>query len=255
MGNRQQHLIDKIVNIVKVCQRLDQKFFGANHDGNISVKFEDVLLATPTSVSKGALTPEMILTLDMEGNKIEGAGKPFSEIKLHLAAYRCREDAMAVVHAHPPFATARGLIGTPLKPAIPEAVVSIGDVTPVARYALPGAPENDEIISKALAEADVFMIQGNGVLSIGSDIEQAYLRLELVEHIAKIDFYANLMGKPFVLPDADVAKLIEKRASIGLGPKGRSATPQRHVPTDSAQVPGTLKELIAQEIRRVLEGN
>ena len=148
MGNRRDYIAK---NIVEVCQKLDSKGFGANHDGNISARFEDSLLATPTAESKGVITEEMIIRLDMDGKKLEGIGNPFSEIKLHLAAYRARSNANAVVHAHPPFSTARGLTGKALTMNIPEAVVSISETIPVAPYAMPGAPENNSIIAKCHA--------------------------------------------------------------------------------------------------------
>src|SRR3989344_8023424 len=159
MGNRRDYLAKEIV---KFCLRLDQKGFGANHDGNISAKFEETLLATPTAVCKGFVTPEMILTLDFEGKKIEGLGKPFSEMQLHLAAYRARPEIAAVIHAHPPFATARGLVGEPLAPQLPEAVVSIGAQIPVVPFAMPGDAANESIIADGLGMADVLLLPGNG---------------------------------------------------------------------------------------------
>lgn len=238
MGDRKTYIINQIV---KYSQKLDAKNFGANHDGNISAKFDDVLLATPTAVSKGNIVADMIITLDMEGKKIAGIGKSFSEIKLHLAAYNSRSEAKAVVHAHPPFATAHGLVGKPLTPCLPEAIVSIGDVIPVTPFAMPGAPENDEIITNALNQADVFIMPGNGVLAIGDSVEQAYLRIELVEHIAKIQFYANQMGTPQTLAPENLQKLLAKRASIGLGPK----KPEKN----NLDV---IKKLITDEIRNLL---
>lgn len=233
-----------IVNdVVKYSQKLDQKGFTANHDGNISAKFGDVLLATPTSVSKGNVTSSQVITLDKNGNKIAGIGKPFSELKLHLIAYGARPDIKAVVHAHPPFATARGLLNLPIKPALPEAIVSIGEVVPVVTFAMPGAKENDDIIAKALAEVDVFMLPGNGVLAVGDSVEQAYLRLELVEHLAKIDYYARTMGTPMKLADNDIATLLAKRASIGLGPKKNIANLSQEVKVakDQQQLPDVKK--------------
>ena len=250
MGDRRTYLIDTIVNI---CLKLDSRGYGANHDGNVSVKFEDTLLATPTSVSKGAMVRDMIITLDMDGKKIEGIGKPFSEIQLHLAAYRARDEISAVVHAHPPFATARGLAGEALRPCLPEAVVSIGEVIPVAPFAMPGAEENSSLVAAALDRADVFMMQGNGVLSTGSDLEQAYLRLELVEHIAKIQYYAQSMGKPFTIPPEDMARLLEKRASIGLGPKAGGSLASAPGEKSRRDV-NDIREIIADEIRKVLKG-
>ncbi|MEI8054605.1 MAG: class II aldolase/adducin family protein [bacterium] len=234
MGNRRSFIVNEIV---KYSQKLDQKGFGANHDGNISVKLDDVLLATPTAVSKGNITADLVITLDKNGNKIAGFGKPFSEIKLHLIAYRERPEVNAVVHAHPPFATARGLLNLPIKPAIPEAIVSIGDIVPVVAFAMPGAKENDGIIAKALAEVDVFIMPGNGVFAVGDSVEQAYLRLELVEHLAKIDYYAQGRGMPMKLADEDVSSLMKKRSDIGLGPKKNVSE---------------LKRIILEEIKKVL---
>ncbi len=168
MGNRRDFLIDAIV---EVCQKMDQKGWVANHDGNVSLKFEDHLLATPTAVSKTDITPAMIIDLDMTGKKIAGVGNPFSEVKLHLAAYNARQDVGAVVHAHPPFAMARGMAGDDFSVNVPEAVVSIGDVIPVTPYAFPGSSENTNSIASALARADVFMMAGNGVLAVGRDLK------------------------------------------------------------------------------------
>jgi L-fuculose-phosphate aldolase len=239
-----------INEIVKYSQKLDQKGFGANHDGNISVKFDEVLLATPTAVSKGNITADLIITLDQEGNKISGIGKPFSEIKLHLVAYRTRPEINAVVHAHPPFVTARGLLNLPIKPSIPEAIVSLGDIIPVAQFAMPGAKENDAIMANILSQCDVFMLPGNGIFAVGDCVEQAYLRLELAEHLAKIDYYARQMGTPMALADQDVANLMEKRAAIGLGPKG-----PRHCEPHAARNDETLEKLILEEIKQILQSN
>lgn len=251
MGNRRSFIISEIV---KYSQKLEQKDFGANHDGNISVKFDDVLLATPTAVSKGNITADLIITLDKNGNKIDGIGKPFSEIKLHLVAYRVRPEINAVVHAHPPFATARGLLNLPIKPAIPEAIVSIGDIVPVVAFAMPGAKENDSIIANALAEVDVFIMPGNGVLAVGDCVEQAYLRLELVEHLAKMDYYARGMGTPMVLANESVASLMEKRVAIGLGPtKTIAVSTQKPGFTQNQQQISELERLILEEIKKVLQ--
>lgn len=255
MGDRKTYIINQIA---KYSQKLDQKGFGANHDGNISAKFEDVILATPTAVSKGDIVPDIVITLDHEGKKIAGIGNPFSEIKLHLTAYQARPDVKAVVHAHPPFATARGLVGLPLYPMLPEAIVSIGDIVPATEFAMPGAPENDAIVKQALEISDVFMLSGNGVIAVGDNIEQAYLRLELVEHLAKIQYYAENMGAPLKLVNQDIGKLLEKRASIGLGPQGRKKTINNITfvaerdPEPQKQSIDVIKDLIAKEIRKAM---
>jgi L-fuculose-phosphate aldolase len=255
MGNRRDYLIQAIADI---SQKLWAKGWVANHDGNISVRYEDLLLATPTAVSKGDIVPEMILTLDQEGNKLQGIGKPFSEIKLHLAAYRAREDINAVVHAHPPFAMARGLVGGDFEINVPEAIVSLGDIIPVTRYVIPGAKEHNEIVAEALGKGNVFMMAGNGVLSVGEDVEQAFLRIELLEHLLKIDYYAKTMGTVMRIPEEDKQELLEKRAAAGLGPKPVNfppapASPDREHKTQTPIQTDLIKDLIAQELKKVLK--
>lgn len=256
MGNPRDYLIK---NVVEISHKLHAMGWVANHDGNVTIKFAGQLLATPTAVSKADIVPEMILTLDMEGKKVQGIGKPFSEINLHLDAYKAREDITAVVHAHPPFSMARGLVdGGDIEIVIPEAVVSLGAVIPVVRYAFPGSMEHEQIIEEALSRCDVFIMAGNGVLSVGRDVKEAYLRMELLEHLLKIEYYAKSMGQVMTLPDADKQKLLGKRAAAGLGPKGSytPAPPSSGLPS----FPGspdkqkeTLKQIIAEEIKKALK--
>ncbi len=240
-----------INDIVTVCKRMWQKGFVANHDGNVSVRAGEVLLATPTAVSKADVIPETILTLDMNGNKLAGPLKPFSEIQLHIAAYRSRPDVAAVVHAHPPYATVLGACGVAIeKIFMPEAVVSIGDNVPVAEFAMPGSPENVRIISDIFSRANVCMLPGNGVLAVGKDIMQAYLRLELVEHLAKMQYIAKGIGRPFEMTRADMDKLLEKHAAAGLAAPG-AAGGSGNVPKQTEQY-DDIRRLIAEEVRAVL---
>ncbi len=252
MGNRRDYLIK---NIVEICQRLDTKGWVANHDGNVSVRYEDTLLATPTATSKADIVPEMIITLDKTGKKTAGIGKPFSEINLHLIAYEVREEITAVVHAHPPFAMARGLVGGDFEIVVPEAMVSIGDVIPTAPYALPGSTEHKKIVTDALCRSDVFMMTGNGVLSVGRDVKEAYLRMELLEHLLRIDYYARSMGSIKTIPPEDKKKLLEKRAAIGLGPQNIEAplaAPSNRPKGEEDAASALIRELVAGELKKVL---
>ncbi len=261
MGNRRDYLVQRIVEI---CHKMDQKGWVANHDGNVSTKFEDRLLATPTAVSKADIVPQIIITLDMEGKKIDGIGNPFSEIKLHLCAYKIRPEITAVVHAHPPYAMARGLAGGDFQIQIPEAIVSIGDTIPVAPYAFPGAPENDAILGDALCRSDVVIMAGNGVLSVGRDLGEAYLRMELLEHLLKIDHYTRSMGPIMTIPESDRQKLLDKRAALGLGPQHIApipstssslspSSPASSANLSTASTQDLVKSLIADELKKLLK--
>ena len=253
MDNGRESLIGAIVEI---CHKVAAKGWVANHDGNVTARFEGTLLSTPTAVSKADVTADMIITLDMEGKKLQGSGNPFSEIRLHLAAYRARPDIQAVVHAHPPLATAKGLAGGDFNVRLPEAVVSIGGSIPVIPYAFPGARENEVMAAAALGRGDLIMLAGNGVLAAGRDVKEAFLRMELLEHLLRIDHYARNMGPWLPLPAADKEKLLEKRVSLGLDPEKAAASSVRRSDKEAALVSSPsaelIRNLIVEELARIL---
>lgn len=207
--------------VVAASRRLHQNGWVANHDGNVSVRLKgNRFLITPTAVSKADVDDSMLIIVDAAGKVLEGRKKPFGELELHLAVYRARPEADAVLHAHPPHATAMGLAGAPLAPiALPEMVVSLGDKVPTLPKAMPKDPEALKRLEGAFGQVDAALIAGNGALSMGVDLEQALLRMELVEHYAKILTIAKQWGGVSALVDADVAKLLDARRKAGLGPR------------------------------------
>jgi L-fuculose-phosphate aldolase len=184
----------------------------ANHDGNISARLApDRLLCTPTATSKGDITAAMLLVLDGKGSKVMGTRRPFSELHLHLAAYKARPDIGVVMHAHPPTATGFAVAYTEIDPTImAEPVVSLGPTIPMVPFFPPKAEDLDRALAKALQVADVVLLAGHGVLTVGGDCEQALLRLELVEHLARITSAALPLGGARPLDRALVATLAAK---------------------------------------------
>lgn len=213
---------------------LHRRGWVANHDGNITHRTgaEQTFFATPTATSKAKVTAESILTVDASGAKVGTAGgRPFSELGLHLAVYAARPDVRAVVHAHPPHATGFAVAGLALEvPMIAEAVVSLGPSVPLVPFAAPGAGAASAL-APYLAEHDAVLLGNHGVLSWGSDLEQAYLRLELVEHLARIALVARQLGSVRALPTSVLPALAEARAKAGLGPRARGVAPTAAPPT------------------------
>src|SRR5262249_31790970 len=136
--------------LVAVSRRLHENGWVANHDGNVSVRLNgNRLLITPTAVSKRDVDDSMLLVVDLEGKVLEGRRKPFSELELPLAMYRARPEAEAVIHAHPPCATAFGLANAELSPiAMPELVVSLGARIPTLPRAMPKEKSGVEAVEK-----------------------------------------------------------------------------------------------------------
>lgn len=205
-------------DIIRYCQRLDQKGWVANHDGNISIRLPSGnFAATPTARFKGDLSEEDIIEVDASGKKIAGSGGAFSEMAVHLRVFKARSDVQAVVHAHPPSATAVGCANQEmLTSALPEAVVSLGPGIPLVGLALPNSDALWGELEPLLAHYDAVMVAGNGVFTWGKSIEQAYLRLELVEHLAKVLLASLPLGGPRLLEPNQVAALLKKRAEAGL---------------------------------------
>jgi L-fuculose-phosphate aldolase len=189
----------------------------ANHDGNVSARDGNRYIATPTATSKRLVAEKDLIEVDGKG-QVLGRGKAFGELGLHLVVYERRPDVGAVVHAHPPYATAIGASrGNPIeRPFIAEAVVSLGPVIPKLPFAQPG-----EDAKRALAPwcelVDAVILGNHGVIAWGKDCETALLRLELVEHLAKIAIAAVPLGGVEPLPDAALQPLLAARAKAGIG--------------------------------------
>lgn len=210
--------------LVATSRRLHTMGWVANHDGNVSVRLTgDRLLITPTAVSKLDVDEAMLLVVDLDGKVLEGRRKPFSELELHLAAYRARPEVECVLHAHPPHATAFGLVGVELGPvAMPELVVSLGDRIPTVPRLMPKTPELVKAVEATCGAVDAMLLGGNGALTLGASLEQALLRMELVEHYAKIVAVARGLGAIEPLPPAERTRLLEARAKAGLGPRPKA---------------------------------
>ncbi len=203
--------------ICEMGRRVYENGFVAANDGNISVKVSDnEYYCTPTGVSKGFMTPDMIIKIDANGNKLEGKLNPSSEIKMHLRVYRERPDVRAVVHAHPPVATAFTVAGIPLNQYIlPEAVLSLGDV-PTCEYGTPSTMEIPDSLMPYIQTHDAFMLKNHGALTVGCDLKKAIFVMEEVEFNAKICMYARQLGGVEEIPCAELEKLMELRKKFNM---------------------------------------
>lgn len=178
----------------------------AANDGNISVRTNSGFFCTPTGVSKGELTADMICELDPSGKLIAGPA-PSSEMKMHLKVYEERPDVFAVVHAHPPYATTYAIANEPLnRPITAEAIVALGEV-PVAPYGTPSTSEIPENIQPYLADHNALLLANHGALSWGADLRQAYMRMETLEFYARMMFQAEVLGRARELTEEELRVL------------------------------------------------
>jgi L-fuculose-phosphate aldolase len=204
-------------DIVEVGRRLWERGYVASNDGNISVRLDESrLMTTPKSVSKGFMTPDMMVVTDLEGRKISGQRDPSSELKMHLEVYRNRPDARAVVHAHPPTATGFAVAGIPLDRAVlAEVITTLGSI-PIAEYATPSTEELPAAVRKYVKAHDGLLLANHGALALAGDVMSAYYRMETIEHFAKISLVARTLGRENILSRDEVERLQGLRGMYGI---------------------------------------
>lgn len=240
--------------VIAVSRLLAERGWVANHDGNITVRVaEQRFLATPTATHKRLVDDKSLIEVDSGGRRIAGTARLFSEFNLHAAVYQRRDDVRAVVHAHPPHATAIACsAANPLaRPFMPEAVISIGATVPKVAFAMPGDAAA-QALAAVVADVDGALLESHGVIAWGADLELAYLRLELIEHMARIALLAQPLGGVRPLPESAVGELLQKRAKAGLGKAADKAT-RLPVPADErAHDCDDLARVIREELASAL---
>jgi L-fuculose-phosphate aldolase len=244
--------------IVEIGRRIWTRGYVASNDGNITVKLsDDELLTTPTGVSKGFMTVDMIIKCDRTGKVVAGSKdfRPSSEVKMHLDIYRERPDIKSVVHAHPPYATSFAVAGIPLnKCVLPEAIIVIGAV-PIAPYGLPSTMEIPDRARPYIQKSDAILLENHGALTLGSDLLNAYHKMETLEHTASIVWKAIQLGNLNVLPGEERDRLMTLREKFHLPGRVTScdATPMPSSMYGSSE-PGTLPDGIDEKtIRSIAE--
>lgn len=202
--------------ICEIGRRMYARNFVGGTDGNISVRLADgQFLCTPSGVSKGFMRPEDLVVAGPNAEKLHGAGKVTSEFHTHLACYEERPDIAAVVHAHPPLATAFTVAGVSLaEPVLPELVAALGGI-PVTAYATPGTPEGNEVVRPLIRRCDGVMLDRHGSVTVGATLEAAYFKLEKIEHAATVLLAARQLGSLRQLAREDVERALATREGYG----------------------------------------
>lgn len=202
--------------LLEAGRRLYERGFVASNDGNMSVLVSaGTLWTTPTGVSKGFMTEDMLVKTDLAGTVLEGTRKPSSELKMHLRVYQENPDLRAAVHAHPPAATSFAIAGLPLdRPILPEAIVQLGTV-PVAPYAEPGTQAVPDSIAPFCRDFGGVLLANHGALTWGYDLTQAYYRMETLEYYAQVTINSVfLLGRANALTGEQVERLTEQRQRL-----------------------------------------
>ena len=239
--------------ICEVGRRVYQRGYVAANDGNISVRMQDDrILCTPTGVSKGFITEDMLAICDLDGQQVAGTMRISSEIRMHLEIYKLRPDIYSVMHAHPPTATGFAVAGIELTQCVlPEVIVSLGGV-PLADYGTPGGTDIVEPMKPLLKDYDAILMANHGAVTLGKDVMDAHFKMETVEHFAKIALVAHQLGQVKTLSDGHVNELIDLRERFGI--VGRPSCERSELPLAGGgeEKPNELVEQITQEVLKKL---
>ena len=204
-------------DIVEAGRRMYARGYVASNDGNISARLDDGrLITTPKSVSKGFMTPDMMVVVDSEGRKMAGDRDPSSELPMHLEIYRNRPDVSAVVHAHPPLATGFAVAGIPLTRAVlAEVITTLGSI-PIAEYGTPSTAELPDAVRLDIPAHDGMLLANHGAVTCGPSVMGAYYKMETIEHFAKISLVARLLGRENLISREEVDRLQGLRGMYGI---------------------------------------
>lgn len=215
MDTKEKKLREQMCDI---GENLFNKGFVAANDGNISARLSaNEVLATPTATSKGYMTPDSIVKLDLEGNILEAKEGvlPSSEVKMHLRCYKAMEKCNGVVHAHPPYATGFAIKGEVLKKAtMPEVVIAMPEI-PLAAYGCPSTEEIPDSVEPYFDNYEAVLLESHGALTWGDTLMNAYLNMERLEYIAKLTFITRSIDGERELPKERIDELVALRPKYG----------------------------------------
>lgn len=208
--------------LIEVCRLLYQRNYTCGTEGNLSIRLNDsLILSTASNTCKGRIKASELLLSDLEGNLLPSlyqskGNKLSTELRMHLLAYKKRPDVRAIVHAHPATAVGFTVAGRSLADCVlPEVVCTLGSI-PTAPYATPSTDEVPDSISPFVDEHDAILLDHHGAITLGTDIWNAYYKMETVERFAQTLLVAELLGGSKQLETAQLKKLLSIRSVYGL---------------------------------------
>jgi L-fuculose-phosphate aldolase len=199
------------------CRQLAARGLIAGRDGNLAVRLgPERVLVTPSGFIKSLVTAGDMVEVDLDGTpRRKSNRKPTSELELHLRILRHRPDVSAVVHAHPPTATGFAVAGEAIPGnLLPELIFVVGPV-PLVPFGMPGTPELGDRVVPYLTGHSALLLANHGAVTMGKTLDEAWIRMESLEHAARIIAAARALGQPQPLTAAAVERLNAQREQNG----------------------------------------
>lgn len=240
--------------IIRVGRKLWERQYVDGNGGNISVRLgSKYVLCTPTMLSKGDLEPADICLSDLEGNILAGDRSRTSELLLHLEIYKANSRARAVLHCHPPYATAFAITGTiPPNGLIPEYEVFIGPAA-VAPYETPGTQAFAETVLPYVQEHNTILLGNHGIVCWADTVTHAEWLAEILDTYCKTYLIAKQIGEPLkFIPDSKIEEILALKRRLGF-PDARMGRIAETVEMAKGKHTAELDQLVEQVVAR-LEG-
>jgi L-fuculose-phosphate aldolase len=209
---------EKRQSIIDACLRMNRLGINQGTSGNISLRHDEGMLITPTSVPYETMRPEQIVFMGLDGT-FDNAQRPSSEWRFHLDILKARPDVNAVVHAHPTYATTLAIMGLEIPPIHYMIAVAGGDTIRCAPYATYGTEELSQYAVSALEGRLACLLAHHGMIAIGPSLSKAMWLAVEVETLARQYHGCLQIGTPPLLSKAEIKKVLGKIA--GYGPAGQ----------------------------------
>jgi L-fuculose-phosphate aldolase len=204
-------------HLVEICHRMYRQGYIAAGDGNVSAKLDDErVLVTPTGFHKGFIGEDDLVITDVRGKLLRGTKNPSSEFLMHALVYAERPEMRAVVHGHPPITVGLALAGVSLAQCVlSETCLVLGAIL-TAPYSTPTTDEVPRVLRPYVRQSNAVVMDRHGALTYGRDLDEAYNRMEAMEHAAKITHAARVIGPVAPLPRVEVDKLQALASKLGI---------------------------------------
>ena len=201
-------------SIIDAALELERKKLNQGKAGNISVRWKDGMLITPSGIAYNKLKPEDIVFVDKQG-KYHGKWKPSSETPFHFDILKHKKEIDTVIHTHAPYGTGFSMLGKPV-PCFHYMIAFFGgDSIPCAKFALPGSQKLSDFAVKALKKHKACLLANHGIIVTGFGIEEALFLAEEFEVLCKQITIAKINGSPKLVSQKNMKKIIEAVKSYG----------------------------------------
>jgi L-fuculose-phosphate aldolase len=209
----QNDIEDISERIVKAGRELHEHGLVRGTSGNISARIPstDTFLIKPSGAHMENLNPGELVLVDLKGRKIKGKMNVSLETPMHAAIYKVRKDVQAVVHTHPPTATAFGIAKTAILPLQIEMFMTLPNGVPVVSFKMPGSKALASAVQKNISNYDAIILENHGIVTVGTNIEAACSLNEMVEEAAKIQLSAMTIGSKDALSLAELKEKFKKQ--------------------------------------------